>query len=49
MFALQIDLNQLCPTCSPLATCGLIEGSVQPSSGFRYSKSILYSDNLSLF
>jgi len=36
-------LDQLCPTRGP------VESFVRPNVGFRCSKSILYSDNLSLF
>jgi len=34
---------------NPLAACGPVEGFVRLSLGFRCSKSILYTDNLSLF
>jgi len=34
---------------SPRAECGPIEGFVRPSLGCYCGKSILYSDNLSLF
>jgi len=34
---------------NPRAAFGSAEGFVRPSLGFRCSKSILYSDNLSLF
>jgi len=37
------------PMFNPRAACGPVEGSVRPSSGFRCSKGIQYSDNLCLF
>ena len=42
------SLHQLCPARGPRAACGPFEGFVQPSLGLRQSKSILYTDNLSL-
>jgi len=45
----RVLLDQLCPTRDPPAACGPVEGFVRPNLGCRYSKSILYSDNLSLF
>jgi len=42
-------VDQLCPTRDPRAACGPVEGCVRPSLGFRCSKSILYTDTLSLF
>ena len=42
-------LDQLCPTRGPPAACGPDEGFVRPSLDFRCSKSILHTDNLSLF
>jgi len=44
-----VSLDQLCPTHGPWATCGPVAGFVRPSLGFRCSKSILHTDNLSLF
>jgi len=38
-----LPLHQLCPTRGP------VESFARPSLGFRSGKSILYSDNLSLF
>ena len=42
-FTIFVDLSQLCPTRGP------VEGFVRPSSGVRCSKSVLHTDNLSLF
>jgi len=44
-----VCLDQLCPTRSPWAACSPGDGFVQPSLGFRCSKRILHTDNLSLF
>jgi len=44
-----LDLDQPCPTRGPWAACRPVEGFVRPSLGFVYSKSILYTDDLSLF
>jgi len=33
----------------PRLACGPVEGFVRPSRGLRCSKSILHTDNLSLF
>jgi len=38
-----LALDQLCPTHSPF------QGFMRPSLGFRCSKSILHTENLSLF
>jgi len=38
-----VCLDQLCPTRGPWAACGSIEGFVRPTSGFRSSKSFLYT------
>jgi len=40
---LVVNFTQLCPTRGP------VEGFVRPSLGFRCSKSIPHTDNLSLF
>ena len=45
----KLRLVQPCPIRSPGAACGTIESFVRPSLGFCCSKSILYTDNLSLF
>jgi len=45
----QVGIVQLCPTRVPRVACGPVEGFVRFSLGFRCSKSILYSDNLSSF
>jgi len=42
------SLHQLCPARGQRAECGPFEGFVHPSLGLRQSKSILYTDNLSL-
>jgi len=42
-FNISKQLGQLCPSRGP------VEGFVRPSLGFRCSKRILYTDNLSLF
>jgi len=34
---------------NPQAACGPEKGFVQPSLGFRYNKSFLHTNNLSLF
>jgi len=34
---------------NPRAACGPVEGFVWPSLGFRCSKNILHTDNVSLF
>jgi len=44
-----IALKQLCAIRRPRAACGPVEGFMRPSLSFRCSKSISYSDNLSLF
>jgi len=44
-----IYLNQRCPTSSPWAACGPGECFVRPSLGFCCSRSILHTDNFSLF
>jgi len=43
-----IALDQLCPTRGPRAAWDPVNGFVRPSLGFRCSKSILRTDNLSL-
>jgi len=42
-------LDQQCPTLGALAAYGPVESFVRPSLGCCYGKSILYSENLSLF
>jgi len=42
-------LEQLCPTRGHRAACDSDKGFVQPTLGFRCSKSILHTDNLSIF
>jgi len=42
-------LNQLCPTRSSQAACGPGKGFVRPALGFCCSRSILHTENLSLF
>jgi len=48
-FLFCVCLEQLCPTRGPRAACGPVEGFVRPSLSFCCSKSILCTDNLSLF
>jgi len=43
------DLEFRSATSNPRLACGPVEGFVRPSLGVRCSKSILCTDNLSLF
>jgi len=42
-----MGLEQLCSTRGMRVACCPVEGFVRPSLGFRCSKSILHTDNLS--